>query len=148
VRQKYHNPRHQQNFTHTAAENVRAAAIAEPSSDHKTAMKSEVEKLSSQGESQRQTPTRRQQELNLPAQYGHVTKSQNQENTKGSGKSFAGMQRKGGGGGVQGQSPMRKVGQSPAGSSFRGSAHSASSFNAVQRAPLKEVSANIISGKH
>jgi hypothetical protein len=147
VRQKYHNPRQQQNFTHRAAENVRAAAIAEPSSDHKPAMKSEVERLSSQGESQQQMPTRRQQQVNVPAQYGHATKSQNQENTKGSGKSFAGMQSFGGGA-VQGQSPMRKVGQSPARSSFRGSAHSASSFNAVQRAPLKEVSANIIPGKH
>ncbi|CAM6038932.1 unnamed protein product [Sphagnum compactum] len=139
VRQKYHNPRlhqHQHQKLMPVADNPRQAA--QPGSNqNQPRAKSEEERSLSQEEELQQTPTTRNQP-NSPQKPRNE-----QQNMKGSAKSFAGMQRKGGA--IRGQSPMRKLGNSSSAGSLQGSSsHSASNFNALQRAPLKEKSANII----
>jgi hypothetical protein len=143
VRQKYHNAKqhqHQHQKLMPVADNPRQAA--QPGSNqNQPRAKSEEERSLPQEEELQQTPTTRNQP-NSPQD--HIVKPRNeQQNMKGSAKSFAGMQRKGGA--IWGQSPMRKLGNSSSAGSLQGSSsHSASNFNALQRAPLKEKSANII----
>ncbi|CAK9209896.1 unnamed protein product [Sphagnum troendelagicum] len=143
VRQKYHNAKqhqHQHQKLMPVADNPRQAA--QPGSNqNQPRAKSEEERSLPQEEELQQTPTTRNQP-NSPQD--HIVKPRNeQQNMKGSAKSFAGMQRKGGA--IRGQSPMRKLSNSSSAGSLQGSSsHSASNFNALQRAPLKEKSANII----
>jgi hypothetical protein len=116
--------------------------VAQPGSNqNQPRAKSEEERSLSQEEELQQTPTAQN---HLNSSQDHIVKPRNeQQNMKGSAKSFAGIQRKGGA--IRGQSPMRKLGNSSSAGSLQGSSsHSASNFNALQRAPLKEKSANII----